>query len=144
MQILPHFAAFCCSGCPKKSSWAQQVHRHKDPGASQCHRAHGRLLLVRPLLRPESCAGESGRLYRIRSRLYRSQILQEMLRLKAFANLMHLRSRQRRARGGTGTLAFDFKCPDRGKGKGNFEVPFSRFSELLGLVLGCIEANFCK
>ena len=32
----------------------------------------------------------------------------------------------RRAR----TLAFDFKCPDRGKGKGNFEVPFSRFPEL--------------
>ena len=27
-------------------------------------------------------------------------------------------------------LAFDFKCPDRGKGKGNFEVPFSRFPEL--------------
>ena len=30
----------------------------------------------------------------------------------------------------SGTLAFDFKCPDRGKGKGNFEVPFSRFPEL--------------
>ena len=29
-----------------------------------------------------------------------------------------------------GTLASDFKCPDRGKGKGNFEVPFSRFPEL--------------
>ena len=29
-----------------------------------------------------------------------------------------------------GILAFDFKCPDRGKGKGNFEVPFSRFPEL--------------
>ena len=28
------------------------------------------------------------------------------------------------------TLAFDFKCPDRGKGKGNFEAPFSRFPEL--------------
>ena len=31
---------------------------------------------------------------------------------------------------GEGILAFDFKCPDRGKGKGNFEVPFSRFPEL--------------
>ena len=30
----------------------------------------------------------------------------------------------------TGSLAFDFKCPDRGKGKRNFEVPFSRFPEL--------------
>ena len=29
-----------------------------------------------------------------------------------------------------GRLASDFKCPDRGKGKGNFEVPFSRFPEL--------------
>ena len=29
-----------------------------------------------------------------------------------------------------GELASDFKCPDRGKGKGNFEVPFSRFPEL--------------
>ena len=29
--------------------------------------------------------------------------------------------------GGRGSgLASDFKCPDRGKGKGNFEVPFSR------------------
>ena len=28
-----------------------------------------------------------------------------------------------------GFLASDFKCPDRGKGKGNFEVPFSRFPE---------------
>ena len=27
-------------------------------------------------------------------------------------------------------LASDFKCPDRGKRKGNFEVPFSRFPEL--------------
>ena len=27
-------------------------------------------------------------------------------------------------------LAFDFKCPDRGKGKGNFEVPFARLPEL--------------
>ena len=34
-----------------------------------------------------------------------------------------------RARCNIGMLASDFKCPDRGKGKGNFEVPFSRFPE---------------
>ena len=43
--------------------------------------------------------------------------------------------RGRRGGGGGGRgrwrrLASDFKCPDRGKGKGNFEVPFSRFPEL--------------
>ena len=41
------------------------------------------------------------------------------------------RKRSPSSRGPPGsTLASDFKCPDRGKGKGNFEVPFSRFPEL--------------
>ena len=41
-------------------------------------------------------------------------------------------------------LASDFKCLDKGKGKGNFEVRFPVFPNFLGLVLVCIEAKFCK
>ena len=45
---------------------------------------------------------------------------------------------------GSEALASDFKCLDKGKGKGNFEVSFPVFPNFLGLVLGCIEAKFCK
>ena len=43
-----------------------------------------------------------------------------------------------------GLLTLDFGCPDWCKGKGNFEVRFPVFPNFLGLVLGCIEAKFCK
>ena len=43
-----------------------------------------------------------------------------------------------------GRLASDFKCLGKGTGNGKFEVRFPVFPNLLGLVLGGIEAKFCK